>query len=62
MHPYDYKPPLVTGIESDSNQYNECGEFNESFENSENNFSSNRDDLKEYKASLTFPVMPAKNN
>jgi hypothetical protein len=62
MIPYDYRPPLVQGIESDSNQYINEGEFSESFDVSDQNYSSNREDLEECKVDLTFPPTSSKNN
>lgn len=60
--PYDYRPPLATGIDSDSNAFRDEEDFSESFEGSEQNFSSNREDLEELKVDLTFPITSPKNN
>ena len=63
--PYDYRPPLVSGLYSEGNQFNEDQfeeEFSESMEGSEHMFSSNREDVEEFKTDLVFPKVSPKTN
>lgn len=54
--PYDYRPPLVSVLGSDGHRYaEEEDEFSESMEGSEQVFSSNREDVEEYKNDFRFP-------
>jgi hypothetical protein len=52
--PYDYRPPLVSVLDSEGNRYDE-DEFSESIEGSEQMFSSNREDVEELKSDFRFP-------
>lgn len=65
MIPYDYRPPLAPGVYSERNQFNEAqfeDEFSDSKEGSEHMFSSNREDVEEFKTDLVFPKVSPKTN
>ena len=54
-NPYDYRPPLVSVLDSEGNRFDDEDEFSESVEGSEQMFSSNREDVEENKSAFEFP-------
>lgn len=52
--PYDYSPPLISGFDEGNNHY-DGEDYSESVLDSDQMYSSNREDVEELKSNLVFP-------